>query len=195
MLNEATKQEIRDRLSMLSKAMPGFRPRAAQRTMIAEVAKAFAAGQGENAGTKSKVVIQAGTGTGKSLAYVLPGAILSLHTSNRLVISTSTVALQEQLVKKDIPLFLNATGLGHASVSIAKGRGRYICLRKLAIAAQAEKGTSGVALGKDLSEKFNSGRWNGDRDELSDVTEEMWKPFGSEHVESPRDLRRQTCLS
>lgn len=72
------------------------------------------------------LIVQAGTGTGKSIAYLVP-AILS---GEKIVISTATKALQEQLIKKDIPEAFNALNLTNRS-QILKGRGNYLCLKKI----------------------------------------------------------------
>ena len=79
-------------------------------------------------------VIQAGTGVGKSLAYSAPAIALALARNTRVLISTATVALQEQLVNKDLPALaaaLASSGLQPFRFALAKGRGRYVCQLKL----------------------------------------------------------------
>lgn len=76
-------------------------------------------------------VIEAGTGTGKSLAYLIPAIAWSLANDERVVISTNTINLQEQLAGKDIPLLRRIGGLKCRAV-LVKGRHNYLCLRKLA---------------------------------------------------------------
>ncbi len=75
-------------------------------------------------------VIQAGTGVGKSLAYCAPAIALALARNTRVVVSTATVALQEQLVAKDLPA-LAALMPQPFRFALAKGRGRYVCQLKL----------------------------------------------------------------
>lgn len=75
-------------------------------------------------------LIEAGTGTGKTLAYLLPAILWSLNNKERSVISTHTIALQEQLLYKDIPLFTKALNLDIKAV-LVKGMSNYLCLRKL----------------------------------------------------------------
>ena len=70
-------------------------------------------------------VVEAGTGVGKSLAYLVP----ALRSGKKVVISTGTIALQEQLVRKDIPLVVNALGIS-ARVELLKGRNHYLCRQK-----------------------------------------------------------------
>lgn len=78
------------------------------------------------------LAVEAGTGVGKSLAYLLPALTLLRHTSVRGVISTHTIHLQEQLLRKDVPTALEALGLpGDFPVVLGKGRGNYLCLRRL----------------------------------------------------------------
>jgi ATP-dependent DNA helicase DinG len=91
--------------------------------MIAAVARALVKDQGV-------LAVEAPTGTGKSIAYLLGAVPVALARKKTLLIATATVALQEQLVERDLPAFLQATGL-QASVALAKGRQRYACTRNL----------------------------------------------------------------
>ncbi|WP_126448029.1 ATP-dependent DNA helicase DinG [Sulfuricystis multivorans] len=199
MLTEDTKQEIRDKLAAISKAIPGFRSRPAQRVMIAEVAKTLARCPDPGLSVSKPVpgqtilVIQGGTGTGKSLGYGLAGMVMAKRKGKKLVISSSTIALQEQLTIRDLPLFSQAAGL-NVSIELAKGRTRYVCQYKLNQAIgdmqqiamfdhkEERAGATGdvdsdsirkdiEAMAKDLAE----GRWNGDRDLRDAVTDEVWK--------------------
>ncbi|RYF70303.1 MAG: ATP-dependent DNA helicase DinG, partial [Comamonadaceae bacterium] len=126
-------------------AGPGLRSRAGQRRMAEQVAQTLAAADlGKPAGTEDDdgtpldgpqpnraiAVIQAGTGVGKSLAYCAPAIALALARNTRVVISTATVALQEQLVHKDLPA-LAAQMPQPFRFALAKGRGRYVCQQKL----------------------------------------------------------------
>ena len=87
-------------------------------------------------------VVEAPTGVGKSLGYLTAGVPIALASKKKLVISTGTVALQSQLVERDIPNFLKATGL-EATVALAKGRTRYLCTRNAA-EAQGEGSQGGM---------------------------------------------------
>lgn len=75
-------------------------------------------------------LIEAGTGTGKSIAYLIPALIWAVKKNERTVISTHTIALQEQLVLKDIPKLIQALNLPIKAV-LLKGMNNYLCLRKL----------------------------------------------------------------
>jgi len=109
MLNDAEKDAIRDHYRALTQKLSGFRPRPAQRKMLAEVANAFSRclerpseEMPEREG-ESIIVIEGPTGVGKSLAYLLAGGVMARARNKKLVISSATVALQEQLVNRDLP--------------------------------------------------------------------------------------------
>ena len=77
-------------------------------------------------------MIEAGTGVGKSFAYLVPAAMWAIQNNTRVVISTNTINLQDQLIKKDIPDLAKALGLD-LRASVMKGRGNYLCPRLLGI--------------------------------------------------------------
>lgn len=176
MLTDSTKDAIRAAYTRLKDGLPGFRARASQGKMIAEVAKALALEGGA-------AVIEAPTGTGKSMAYLIAGVEVARAQKKKLLIATATVALQEQLVTRDIPLYLRLNGT-EAKVALAKGRGRYLCPRNLLMAANSlgDSGQSAFAFDADLAlwakppaerDKqsltklrlaFDSGEWGGDID-------------------------------
>ena len=122
-------------------ASAGFRSRDGQRRMAAQVADTLAAAtlgktESDDGGgpadppVRAIAVIQAGTGVGKSLAYCAPAIALALARNTRVVISTATVALQEQLVHKDLPALAKLMPQPFR-FALAKGRGRYVCQQKL----------------------------------------------------------------
>ena len=117
-------------------AQSGFRSRPGQRQMAERVASTFSqadlGGLAEDAPPPQRrfAVVQAGTGVGKSLAYSAPAIALALARNTRVLISTATVALQEQLVNKDLPA-LAAVLPQTFRFALAKGRGRYVCNLKL----------------------------------------------------------------
>lgn len=82
-------------------------------------------------------MIEAGTGTGKSMAYLIPAMKWALQNDERIVVSTNTINLQEQLIQKDIPL-LNKLNKLNCNVILVKGRYNYLCLRKLKFAMEEE---------------------------------------------------------
>ena len=104
--------------SPLKTLLPGFQPRAGQVWMAEAVAEAIAA--------SDKLVIEAGTGTGKTFAYLLP----ALMSGRKTIISTGTKALQDQLYHRDLPLVGKAVGRP-VSTALLKGRANYLCLHRL----------------------------------------------------------------
>ncbi len=81
------------------------------------------------------LMVEAGTGTGKSFAYLLPAALFSVQNGQRVVISTNTINLQEQLINKDIPDLRAALGL-EINATVLKGRSNYLCPRRLELLRQ-----------------------------------------------------------
>jgi len=98
-----------------------YEERAEQETMIFEVYEAFRQGR--------HLLIEAGTGTGKSLAYLLPALYTSLTEDRRVVVSTHTINLQEQLRRRDLPLLQQISPYPFKA-AVLKGRNHYLCLRK-----------------------------------------------------------------
>ncbi len=106
----------------LSCSLKGYEFREQQKQMLLAILRAYNSNQ--------IALIEAGTGTGKSMAYLIPAILWALHHQQRTVISTHTITLQEQLIHKDIPLLTKALGVDIKAV-LVKGIGNYICLRKL----------------------------------------------------------------
>jgi len=124
------KMQIRDWLGPegpIARRLGGYEHRPQQVEMAVAVAKAFA----EN----RHLIVEAGTGLGKTLAYLLPSALVASQTRNRIVVSTHTINLQQQIIEKDLPL-LNAVLPFEFTAALVKGRQNYLCLRRLARAFQ-----------------------------------------------------------
>jgi ATP-dependent DNA helicase DinG len=102
----------------LAAALPGFEPRAGQAALAEAVSEAFAGDE--------HLLAEAGTGTGKSLAYLVPALI----SGKRVVVATATKALQEQLLTKDVPAAAAALGR-EVRVAVLKGRQNYLCRKSL----------------------------------------------------------------
>ena len=115
---------------LISQNLPGFEDRPEQLRMAFAVTEAL--------NHHRIALIEAGTGTGKSLAYLVPAILWSLANRERLVVSTNTINLQEQLIRKDLPFLQRATGLDF-EVVLVKGRSNYLCKRRLD-SATAEPG-------------------------------------------------------
>ncbi len=122
-------QEILGQDGLIAKRLPNYEERRQQLEMADAVAEAIRA--------KKHLIVEAGTGVGKSFGYLVP-AILSLQENQeskdggkrRIVVSTHTISLQEQLIQKDVPLLNSIIPLEFSAV-LAKGRGNYISLRRL----------------------------------------------------------------
>ena len=107
---------------LLAKSLADYEFRPQQVEMARAIARAF---------NEDRIaVIEAGTGVGKSMAYLLPAIRWALDNGQRVVVSTNTINLQEQLIRRDIPLLQKHSGLTFASV-LVKGRGNYVCLRRV----------------------------------------------------------------
>ena len=126
-LTAAIKSQIAQWYKALQQQVPDFIPRAPQRQMIAEVAKSLAGDEGRH------LAIEAPTGVGKTLSYLIPGIAVSRADDKRLVISTANVALQDQIFTKDLPLLKKI--IPDLTFTAAFGRRRYVCPRNLAALA------------------------------------------------------------
>ena len=111
-----------------------LRPRLGQKQMIAAIANTLGdieeGDDGERTSENGICVVEAGTGTGKTLAYLLSTLPIARQLGKRVVVATGTVALQEQLVHRDIPALMAGTGWEY-TISLAKGRARYLCPLRL----------------------------------------------------------------
>lgn len=200
MLTDLEKNAIRDHYQSIARSLPNFRPRQAQREMIAAVANAFSRTQqqqdGEDAPERngeSIVVVEGPTGVGKSLAYLLAGGIMAQTRGKILVVSSATVALQEQLVGRDLPFVVRHSGLS-LSFALAKGRGRYLCPYKLYQLTQlnAQDSLQGfepqmvlwerkpkkeeLAVLRNMADQFAARAFNGDRDTWPEqIDDGLWQ--------------------
>jgi len=112
---------------LLAGHLPGFERRDEQIEMSRAVAEAFADGE--------HLIVEAGTGVGKSFAYLVPAVLQAAEEDRRTIVSTYTIALQEQLIEKDLPV-LEAALPVKFSASLGKGRNNYLCLRRLGLAVK-----------------------------------------------------------
>ncbi len=115
--------------SPLARRLSGFEIRPQQQAMANAVAKCMA--------SRGRLIVEAGTGVGKSFAYLIPAIQRVVEHGERVVICTNTISLQEQLMDKDIPL-LNAIIPEEFSSVLVKGRGNYLSLRRLRIASERQ---------------------------------------------------------
>ncbi|RRJ84039.1 ATP-dependent DNA helicase DinG [Aestuariirhabdus litorea] len=181
----------------------GLKPRYGQKLMIAEIARTLGAIKSDDEGKRTSdpavAVVEAGTGTGKTVAYALAAIPIAQAADKRLIISTATVALQEQIVFKDLPDIRQQSGLKF-SFTLAKGRGRYVCLSKLDHLLQsgqenvatmelfAQEGfhidvdEGAVKLYQEMVEQLATNRWDGDRDNWKgELDEGLWRTVTTDH--------------
>ena len=173
--------------ALLARAVSGVggSERPGQIEMAQAVDRAFDSGE--------HLAVQAGTGTGKSLAYLVPAISRAVSTAEPVVVSTATIALQRQLVDRDLPRLADALAdaLPRRPVfALLKGRGNYLCLNKIHNGAATGAGESpdrpqeelftpvaATALGRDVARlvEWSSGTDTGDRDDLKPgVPDRSW---------------------
>lgn len=186
------KVTIEECLERIASQLPGFKHRPQQKQMINAVMETLSQqperkedelGEGAQNG-ESILVIEGPTGTGKSLAYLLPSVVMAKALGKKLVVSSATVMLQEQLANKDIPFLAKQAGLD-ISYAIAKGRGRYACTAKLKqqVTGTIAEDQSQVPLNLfnendlfyELASLLDKNEWSGDRDSLTkNVPDILW---------------------
>lgn len=179
-----------------------LKPRYGQKMMIAHIARVLGSidtnEKGERRGGNHVCLIEAGTGTGKTMAYLLSAIPIAQSCGKSLVLSTATVALQEQLLNKDLPEVSKLLELPIRFV-LAKGRGRYFCISQAEKLLESQHELGQMALYEDeidhkldedslafyqgLLNQFASGAWDGDRDSLTEeIEEQRWSPMTSDHT-------------
>jgi len=145
----------------LARCLPGYQPRPAQTAMAQRVAQTLA--------TDGVLLAEAGTGTGKTLAYLVP----ALLAGKKVVVSTATKTLQNQILRHDVPLLTAALGRPIA-VALLKGRQNYLCLRRfLAFRRQSRLRFPAEADRYDLLERWAGATTSGDRAEMDDLPDDF----------------------
>ncbi len=184
LLTDALKESIQKAYRAWLEAR-GFRARRGQREMIAQVARTLTANEHRIA------VIEAGTGTGKTAGYCLAAIPTAQALGKTMVLSTATIALQEQVTLQDIPDLKTNAGLKF-SVALAKGRGRYVCLKRLDdhLKYQDQKDIplfeelvgDHSAFYQSLLDGFGRGEWDGELDSWPDeMPEGAWAGVTTDH--------------
>ncbi|RKR06327.1 ATP-dependent DNA helicase DinG [Kushneria sinocarnis] len=199
MLDTALKDEIQEAYRKVLEALE-LRPRYGQRLMIAEIARTLGDIERDDSGCRTSnehvCVLEAGTGTGKTLAYLLAALPIARAHGKRLVISTATVALQEQVLHQDLPTVREHSGLTF-DYALAKGRGRYMCLSKLEQVMDGAEANPTLsmfeqqlhsdreALGElahEMADAYAAGRWEGDRDSWhGSIDDSHWRALTTDH--------------
>jgi ATP-dependent DNA helicase DinG len=172
-------EEIFGRGGLLARAHPDYEHRPGQVQMAEAVLRAFE--------ERRHLVVEAGTGTGKTLAYLVPAIAAATARGTRVIVSTGTKNLQEQLMGKDIP-FLQRVLPKKFSAAYMKGRNNYACLQRIkrADASPILDGLEDVDYFDEVKRWAHDSR-DGDRAELTELPENLsfWR-----HI----DARSETCL-
>ncbi|WP_406829098.1 ATP-dependent DNA helicase DinG [Microbulbifer sp. ARAS458-1] len=206
MLSEKDKESIQNAYRQFLNGRE-LKARYGQKLMIAAIARTLGGIERNGAGERDHgktdgqhiCVVEAGTGTGKTVSYLLAAIPMAIAHDKTLVVSTATVALQEQIILKDLPELVRHSGLKF-DVALAKGRGRYLCLSKLdqllteltssgvgaSLALYEDEkpqvDEAGVKLYREMADELASGRWDGDRDNWKDTLEgEDWSRVTTDH--------------
>lgn len=194
MLTEALKEEIQTAYSRLLEEK-GYRARHCQKTMIAEIARTLGNVPEDN----SICVVEAGTGTGKTIAYAMAAIPIAKQLKKKVVIATATVALQEQIIYQDLPDIRLHSGL-EFSFALAKGRRRYLCLSRLDLALQdsgqvnqslsffenADSDSDQVdsVIFDSMLTALGKGEWDGERDSWpEEINQATWSRVSTDHAQ------------
>lgn len=168
----------------LSKNFPQFEYRPQQVEMLRAVALALSNGR--------HLMVEASTGVGKSLAYLIPASIWAVQNNTRVVISTNTINLQDQLIKKDIPDLRAAMDL-NVQAAVLKGRSNYLCPRRLENLRR--RGPQNVEELRVLAKVmvWTQDSWSGDRAEINlngPIEKDVWLRISAEDEACTAD----TCM-
>jgi ATP-dependent DNA helicase DinG len=165
----------------LARSVPHFAPRAQQQAMAEAVADTLDGG--------GLLITEAGTGTGKTFAYLVP----VFQRAGKVVISTGTKALQDQLFRRDIPL-VRAALASPLHVALLKGRANYLCLHRLEQAGQSRELAATRALARLQQVRAWAGRTrSGEISELADIPGN--DPFWHQVTSSAENCLGQDCPS
>lgn len=196
-MEDSHKEAIRALYTKVSETLPGFRKRYGQREMVAQIGRTLArARHGDGANI---TVIEGRTGVGKTVGYLVPSLVMARAKEMKLVISTGTVALQEQLFTRDLPSVV-ACMETPVTFALLKGRGRFVCpvrLGQLGGGAGQEQMFGDVTWDRRPEDKeirwlrtvahdYDEGKWNGEVDTLPSPTPgDLWGRIAN---------NRNTCL-
>ena len=204
-MSDSIQQEISEQIETFYQAVkdhwPGFKTRVGQEQMFAQIGQTLShAKSGKEVRDGDHIlVIEGKTGVGKTLGYLIPAIIFSKQMNRRVIISTGTVALQEQLIQKDLPALSELSPFPF-EYALAKGRGRYACnIRLEQVSGQAKQSALFEDANWDTPPKekdvdhfahaltaLNEGQWNGEKDSAPpEISESMWPRIAAE---------RSSCL-
>ncbi|MDX1810522.1 MAG: DEAD/DEAH box helicase family protein, partial [Gammaproteobacteria bacterium] len=184
MQTQAFKNHIQALYRDISGSLTGFRNRYTQRLFIAEIVKTLTNSQH----VEKLLVVEGPTGTGKTLAYLIACIPSAKELNKKLVLSTATVALQTQLLEKDIPLVTHSN-LVDVKISLAKGRRRYLCPSLLEQHLMGDSGQADAFATQDYLQKtfselrlaFITGEWQGDKDSWhQSISDDIWQKISND---------------
>ena len=199
MLNDALKNDIQQAYRNVVEKLE-LTPRYGQRLMIAEIARTLGDiecdSEGKRVSDSHVCVLEAGTGTGKTLAYLIAGLPIAKAQGKRLIVSTATVALQEQVLNQDLPSLASHSGVAFR-YALAKGRGRYVCVARLDQALEGSEPNPTLSLfeqslqadssdfnvlATDMADAYGKGDWEGDRDTWPvSIEDAHWRQLTVDH--------------
>ncbi|SFV80555.1 ATP-dependent helicase DinG/Rad3 [hydrothermal vent metagenome] len=188
MLSDTLKTQIRQSFEAAKNGMPDFKIRQAQNKMIAEISKTLA---GEYPDTNPILCVEAPTGTGKTMAYLLSAIPIAKANKKKLIVSSANVALQEQLLNKDIPQVQKYCSVDF-EYALVKGRSRYVCVRNLinfvedstsdhslfdnALLWDAPPGKYQLDQLSEMLGDYSDKKWNGEIDDLEQTPDgSLWQ--------------------
>lgn len=195
MLTQDVKLQIQQAYSKFLKSK-GLQPRTGQKHMIADIARCLGAiesdADGQRINEAGLCAIEAGTGTGKTVGYAMAVLPVARALGKRVVISTATIALQEQILMRDLPDIQKHSGLAFR-YALAKGRGRYLCLSKLDHHLNVEEsrqalfeldgrspmaGADTIKVYESMAKALLTGQWDGERDSWQqEIDDAEWQPL------------------
>ena len=196
MLTDNLKKTIQDAYSRTLESKK-IKPRYGQRLMVADIARTLGNIDKDDPEQAHICTLEAGTGTGKTIAYLVAALPIAQEHKKKLIISTATIALQQQILLKDLPDIQHHSGLNF-SFTLAKGRKRYVCLYKLEtfivqnsqteLALDVPSDTAllnnkeDIELYNELFSAWKQKKWDGELDSWDDfIAQSSWQPLTSDH--------------
>ena len=195
-LTDSLKKTIQTAYSKLLESKE-LKPRYGQKLMIADIARILGNIDKDNPDIPNICTLEAGTGTGKTIAYIVSALPIAREHKKKLVISTATIALQDQILLKDLPDIQRHSGLNF-SFTLAKGRKRYVCLHNLEqFVSQADQGDlpldaipdrerllnnkNDMQLYRSMHEAWQNRQWDGELDSWEEpIASSSWFPLTSD---------------
>lgn len=166
---------------LLAEALPGYEARPQQQDLAQQIEASLA--------TRTHLLAEAGTGTGKSLGYLIPAILHAVQDGGRTVVSTATRALQDQVANKDLPFLaehLNAEDFLRRPFTHAllKGRSNYVCLAKVNDPENAAEPWARATM-QAIEQRAGDPEFMGERDDLPEVEDRQWRKMTTTSEDCP----------